>query len=213
MNWSFIWGVIALLIVLIVTLVIFIVIFRDRNEEELVLTCPSGTNPVNTFTGERFIDRQEYFPATENCQNIGLCTQAPNDFAVQPNGGSVPELCAETTNCDCVKTKNCPSNVTAFFVPIEINSQRFWLSRGVYIQESGDATSDQPLQTTTDQVCSLSASSLINVFNHSCSGNGRLTLLEDGSFACTDAAPCPIGLHPTFQGCQVVSNYPTYWKN
>ena len=212
MNWSFIWGIIALLIIFIVTLIIFITIARDRNEEELILTCASGSNPTNIYTGQRYIDRQEYNPSIENCQPIGLCTQMPNDFAVQPNGSSAPQICAEgDQNCNCVRTKNCPSNVTAFFVPVEINSQRFWLSRGVYIQQSGDATWDQPLQTNSEQVCSISANSLSNVFNYSCGGNGRLTLQQDGTFACTDAEECPQGLHPSYQGCQIVPNYPNYW--
>jgi hypothetical protein len=218
MAFTWIWATLAVILVFIIFVIILVIILRDRLEEEsIIFQCPIGTNPVNFYTGVRYPDRSTYNAVFENCQPVGLCTEAPNTFAVQPNGSSIPEICTEGTNCNCVRTKNCPNVIKAFFSPFTINGQRFWNSQGVYLTQSGEATWDTPLQTSSDQLCSLGASSLPDVFNHTCV-TGRLTALSDGTFGCKNAPPCTAG-NPTFDlqtqefSCQNVSNWPNFWND
>lgn len=217
MAFSWIFPTLALIIIFLFLLVVFIIIFRERNEVIPQLECPSGSNPVNFYTGERFTDRTSYNPAIEVCQRVDYCLNKPNTYAVQDNGSSFPNVCPPGVNCDCVQTRNCPDAVVSYFTPFLVNGQYFWLSQGVYNQLSNEATWNVPLQLTNESLCSIGESSLINVFNHRCQ-TGRLTLLSDGGFACTNAPSCPLGTHPTFNletqafGCSVIPNYPTFWN-
>ena len=141
MAFLWIFATLALILVFIVFVVILVIILKDQvSEESVIFQCPVGTNPVNFYTGVRYPERTDYNATIENCQPIGLCTEAPNTFAVQENGGSIPNLCPEGINCNCVRTKNCPNAIKAFFSPFEINGQRFWNSQGVYLQQDGTAT-------------------------------------------------------------------------
>jgi len=214
MNW--ILPTLALFLVFLLIVIVIIVFILEKNVENSGV-CPEGTNPVDNFTGERYTDRQTYSFVSESCQKVGLCNpDGFNPYAVQPDGSTELEFCAENENCDCVATKNCPNVVKTFFNRYGFNGSYYYLPVGVYKQLNGTFSWSTPLQTSPNSLCSLGESSLVNVFNHSCI-NGRLTLLSDGSYACTDAPACSGNIIPSFDlssqtfGCSG-KTFPSFWR-
>lgn len=177
-------SIIAIIIAIILVSIFAVLSYRSRSVE---WTCPPGSCPTSTITGEKDCTRSEYNPGTEVCVSQYACDNQALPFSVLSNNGTTNDgLCepgteynASGNTCRCVTRPTCPQYTTATF---GLSNSRI------------DQSSYQPGQPVTD-LCSITIDSLFGV-------GGYCSVTEDWSTTagkltdvtrCIQANPCLFG--------------------
>lgn len=158
-----------------IILIFLIIVYAVYQSKELVpgkLTtfyCASGECVVNIFTGNKICDFSKnmiYNPEIETCSLPNVCT-GTNKYAVDSFNNAVSSTCEKNTNCNCLLTGKCNSDLFS----------DVFISKGNTLHVSVNNNNEE-----NNIKCFISKHEFENTFNgdrNICSVGGTLSVIQD----------------------------------